>query len=1064
MKKAIMALSAAMLIFGPTLNAEPPSRTLGGVLKTINRQARQQRPAPKPRAEAVAPANAVEIPFKHTLGKGEADITNLYTQIDANGDGRVWKIGGFTGYSVCMAPNADGYEAMDDWLFSPPLHLLAGMKYEISFDECSAFSAGTEQLSVSMGQTASVEGMTTEIVAPHSFSGNTFQTKTNTLTVPADGYYHVGFHATSPKSTSKNIKLCNFGIKVYTAPVDAPQAGELTYELAPKGELKASVTYTAPKLGQSGEPLTSISKVEIKTNWVVTHTFTDMGPGDTRTFETTLNNDGYNRIEATAYVGDTPGETCIIKDFYAGPDNPLPVTGVNIALSDDYTHVTVSWDPVGETGEKGGYVDTDKVVYYIFDAFGSYYDPALATTTETSYTFDYDLNGQDFVAYQITAGIDETWYSREATTGIVTVGTPDELPWFESFTNGRYAQPWGVDPESSYTVMNGTVHDNELQLNSDDPDAEPVYLNSQDADNGFLFMLPMNKDDAYGIFSAKISLKNASAPALEFYYQGKGSAIDAMISADGGEWATVKTIDLKETPTDDWTMCHVDLNAYKDAEYIQIELRMRAIHNDDEHTWSVPFDNIRIIDVVDKDMRLVALTAPASVEAGNETLLTARIENLGAETATGAIVELYRDGVKTAEKAAGPMAHGEIQTLTFSDAVTIADNEQITYEARINYDGDANPGNDSQSATVSVVMPPYPGVTGLTASLTDGNTVALAWTAPDYEPLTLPEARVEDFENPEYTPLTNQDFGGWTLVDGDGGKTYSFLDDVDNPYRNAPMAFQLYNPVTAGVPDKYLIDIPTHSGDNLLVGWSTNGTNDNWLISPELSGDAQTVSFFARSFSVAYPEEFEVLYSTDGKELENFTVISEVENYPENGLVPEEWTEFKVNLPEGARHFAIHHIAYDTYALYIDDISFSASGTLPNDTQLTGYNIYRNDVKINEEPIAEPTANDTPAADGSYSYRVSAVYNIGESRMCEPVTVEVKTDGITDAQAGDRWRISVDGHTITVSGLTTDTDVTLYNTSGTTVASVRATDGTAMFTDIASGLYLTDFGAKVVVK
>ena len=40
-------------------------------------------------------------------------------------------------------------------------------------------------------------------------------------------------------------------------------------------------------------------------------------------------------------------------------------------------------------------------------------------------------------------------------------------------------------------------------------------------------------------------------------------------------------------------------------------------------------------------------------------------------------------------------------------------------------------------------------------------------------------------------------------------------------------------------------------------------------------------------------------------DIESFTRIENVENYPENGIVPETWNEYKATLPEGAKYFAI---------------------------------------------------------------------------------------------------------------------------------------------------------------
>ena len=73
-------------------------------------------------------------------------------------------------------------------------------------------------------------------------------------------------------------------------------------------------------------------------------------------------------------------------------------------------------------------------------------------------------------------------------------------------------------------------------------------------------------------------------------------------------------------------------------------------------------------------------------------------------------------------------------------------------------------------------------------------------------------------------------------------------------------------------------------------------------------------------------------------------------NYPENNQVPEDWTEFSASLPAGAKHFAIHHTSFDTYALMIDDITYKSAGTLPADTQLEGYNIYL--VNVNGKAVA----------------------------------------------------------------------------------------------------------------
>ena len=1004
----------------------------------------------------VAPDTYFEVPFTHSLGKSESEVTPLYLPFDMDGDEKEWRVGGFSTYSACLGPAGD---ANNDWMISPAIHLVAGKEYALTFDEGVNTPNGTKAAvhGVYMGTSQAVDAMTTAVVPDHEVFTD-FTTVEKNFTVPADGYYYFGFRCATTKAKTAIFKLRNFGIYVASEKIDPPAAGELSYVLAPKGELKATVTYTAPTKTVTGGDVYSISKVEVKTNWIVSHTFTDVEPGQTITFETELYNSAYNRIEATAYTGDEAGETCSILNFYAGADNPLPPTGLKVELSDDYKHVTFSWDPVDETGENGGYVDTEKVTYYIFDAFGSYYDPALATTEDTSITFDYsDFDGQDFVAYQVTAGIDEMYYSLEATSDIVIVGDPELLPFGESFSNAYYSQVWAIDPESTSSgILCGTLYDNELQTNAEDYDAEPEYLNSQDGDNGFFYIMPMEKDAVYGFFSTKIDISAAANPVFEFWYQGKGSALDAMVAADGGKFAPVRTIDLKAEPTDDWTLCRVDLAQFKDARYIQIELRLRAIHNDDETMWSVPIDNIRVRDLVSADLRLVNLYAPASLVPGSSALVEAYVENLGTETCSGAVAKLFKDGQEVESITLPDMAPDAFASAKFNVAASVLDADELNFTVELVAAGDAVVANNSSSATVKVAHSILPGVNDLAAVAADGK-VSLSWSAPDLGEITKPASRFEDFENPDYEALTISDFGGWTLYDADKRKTYNILQETGNPYQTQPQAFQLYNPVKAGVRQEYLIDVQPYSGDQMLIAWSAQGQNDNWLISPELSGEAQTISFFAKSFTIAYPETFEVLYSTAGINVSDFVKIENVGNYPANGMVAEEWTEYTAELPEGARYFAIRHTADDTYALYIDDISFIAASEIPADTEIEGYNIYRDGVLVNDAPVAAAGFEDCPAVSGSYVYRVSVVYNSGQSRACEPVEVVFVTTGAASVgQTGVKVK-AADG-CIEVAGAE-GLDVLVATPDGKVIYS--GVTGSNVRIPVSSGVYIVRAGSFV---
>lgn len=941
-------------------------------------------------APVVAPENAVEVPFMHTLGKTAGEVLK-YTVIDANEDTKTWKPGGFSTYSVCMKPTE--LDNSDDWLISVPVHLKGGTDYSLSIKEGRTLSAGSEEIyGVYVGKEPTAEAMTVTAIEPHAVTVKDFNEKTGKFTVDAEGYYYIGIHCTSDRTKSGNLKVCDLSVVESSTIVEPAAAGTMSVQPAPKGELAATVTYTAPTLTTSGNPLAEISKVVLTTNWAFKQEVTDVKPGETITFTTTdIYNNGNNRFEAVAYVGETAGDPVLVKDIYAGPDNPLPPTGLKVVLSEDYKHVTLSWDAVGETGENGGYVDPSKVTYYIFDAFGSFYDPAIAETTETSYTFDYsDATAQDFVAYQVTADIDNYYTSLAATSDIVIIGEPEKTPFVDSFTDGYYQQAWAVFPDSQGQMMNGTILDNELQTNADaEEGTAPEFLNSQDADNGFFLFMPIEKDAAYGFFSTKIDISKAADPVFEFYYQGKGSVIDARIAVDGKPFETVRSIDLKENSTDGWTLCRIDLSEYKSARYIQVGVMVRAIHNTDDTTWSVPMDNIRVIDLKPTDMRVSYLTGPASVQAGESAEVSVTFENIGTQPISGASVAFSVDGVETSTATLPDFAPGKVSTASFSAPSSLLSADKLTVRFAASAAGLEQ--DVTAQGTINVKFPTYPSPAGLEAAA-DGSDVTLRWDAIDMDALTGVSVRTEDFESEEYEHFTISDFGGFHFIDGDKRMTYRFLDDVLNPYRTLPQAFQLFTPSESGMPEEQQrLDAPTHSGKSMLTAWSCDGYNDNWLIFPQLSGNAQTVSFWARSFTIGYAESFEVLVSYTDAETASFEQIAYVER------VPEDWTEYSYAVPEGATYFAIRHCSYDTYALFLDDFTFETGGVLPAGTTLDGYNVYCDGVKVNEAPLTE-AAYRHQADTAQPSYRVSAVYSCGESRPCDAVTVSITT-GIGSVEA-----------------------------------------------------------------
>ena len=167
-------------------------------------------------------------------------------------------------------------------------------------------------------------------------------------------------------------------------------------------------------------------------------------------------------------------------------------------------------------------------------------------------------------------------------------------------------------------------------------------------------------------------------------------------------------------------------------------------------------------------------------------------------------------------------------------------------------------------------------------------------------------------------------FGQWTVYDGNGMKVYGF-EGTEFPNEYEPMAWMPFNFTKTTPPYESGM---SHSGEQCMISFcpvekSVPATTDHWLISPELSGDAQDISFYVRELLTKYGSEtYEVLASsTDNKAPGSFSIVGSVHE-----AKSKEWEKVTVTLPAGTKYFAIRHISYDIFALMIDDVTYLPKG------------------------------------------------------------------------------------------------------------------------------------------
>jgi len=302
----------------------------------------------------------------------------------------------------------------------------------------------------------------------------------------------------------------------------------------------------------------------------------------------------------------------------------------------------------------------------------------------------------------------------------------------------------------------------------------------------------------------------------------------------------------------------------------------------------------------------------------------------------------------------------------------------LVITAEVEYANDLDTDNNEAQAAATLKEPNVAPVENLTAEVADGG-VALAWSVKDNDATEV----FEDFAAYDNGANETGMVGGWTLVNNNGATKGSMFQDLQMSNDGVAGAWEVIK------PSEYGITNTTFAGPNgtveesfVISAYNTDGSsypdNDDYLISPILSGTAQTISFYANALSVEYgPSSFEVLYSTTDKEVSSFIPVAGA-SYD---LTEAGWNQYQVALPEGAKYFAIHNNTpgEGAFCLAVGNISF-----LPGSETPESFNIY---VDFEIEDSAEETEYlyETEDTDEFHTFSVTAVYaDGGESK---PVTI-----------------------------------------------------------------------------
>ena len=312
----------------------------------------------------------------------------------------------------------------------------------------------------------------------------------------------------------------------------------------------------------------------------------------------------------------------------------------------------------------------------------------------------------------------------------------------------------------------------------------------------------------------------------------------------------------------------------------------------------------------------------------------------------------------------------------------------------------ADSNNESIKIRPQQPLQPYteyatPAVTQRLTAAEDGAPYGLHLVGIDNKDVTLrwnnPEATngyFDDFEGHPDFAINSPGNIGWSYLDMDNENTYTWT-ATSFPSQGQKMAYVIMNPATT-TPS--IADWPAYqpfSGTKMLVAFTVDGGNNDFIISPELNFDENfQVSFRAKSYTDSYGlERVKVGYSTTGKQASNFTFVNEGE-YDE---VPTDWTLFKYEIPKEAKYVTVNCVSKEAFMLLIDDLFVGTNRVRPQapaKVHLEGFNLYRNDVKVNEELITNVFYTDVVPTYDNYQYTISAVYSDG-SEVKQTETLDV---------------------------------------------------------------------------
>lgn len=980
-----------------------------------------------------APVGIGSVRPPYTNSFDDASSIDGYTVLDSNSDKVKWE---YADGAVAISYNT--MAAMDDWFITPPLKLEGGKVYTVSLRAAAMDPGYNERIEICWGAAPVADAMTGTIVGPTVLVSNEYRTLTGVMAPSADGLYYVGIHGISDADM---YMLYVDDLSVSAGVVsDAPgMVTDINVVSDSHGAYKTTVSFKAPTLTAAGAALTSLTKIELSRDGKLIHTFDKPAPGAALSCEDNVGAEGSVNYTIVAYNAAGAGAEAA---YQALVGIGQPAAPANVKAVEDLANpgmVTVTWDPV-TADANGNPVDASLITYIVaqYSSSAGQYVPVSNELNTTSYTFRAVNEGsQSFVQLAVFAFTANG--QNAAAADMLACGTPYE-GMHETFAGGSLQYNWSIDfvqGSAAWDIYTGSQ----------------LGIPAQDGDDGLTAMQASAPQESAALISGKISLAGMTDPGVTFYVYNISSTCLNTVRIYAKEAGTAEWVPVTDAIATNslnggaagWAKVSASLAAYA-GKSVQLRIQGTCV----SHAYLI-IDNITVGNLAQNDLKAEGITAPSSARSGEAYKVAVTVFNEGKKDAAGFAVALYTDGAVTATKDVASLKAGASTVVEFETAMSMVASNPVAHYAVVDFASDENLSNNT-TATVEVrpILSKLPAPSGLAGEFA-GNDVKLTWSAPSYAGTSL--TYVEDFESG--VPF-GKEFDGWTFIDRDGADVGGFQ-GLDLPGISGKISFFVFD------GSDFSATFGANSGSKFLAALYRQdmGTTDDWAISPELSGDAQTITFFARSYDAQYPEKIEMLYSTGSLNPDDFILVKTVAkvpgDYTEDGSAVK-FTEMSFDVPAGAKYFAIRSCATDSFMLELDDFSYVPAGA--SELTLTGYEVYRDGQLITPQPVTACEFVDAGAADAVHTYAVVAVYESGRSAASNAVTLD--KSGIDAVGAG--MTIGAADGAIVIKGAE-DTLVTVADVAGKVIYRGEAEGETRI--SVAAGVYVVQAGrttAKLIVR